>query len=58
MPVTLCTTAGSIHLFKVIGDLSPGQITLKRRLLWGVVQIDWKLVLMTLNGNMVHFPTS
>ena len=28
-------TAGSIHLFKTIGHITPVQITLKRRLLWG-----------------------
>ena len=58
VPVKLCKTAGSIHLFKIIGHLTPAQITLKRRLLWDVVQIDWKEVLMTLNRNMVHLPTS
>ena len=58
MPVTLCKTAGSIHLFKIIGHLTPTQITLKKRLLWDVVQLDWKEVLMTLNGNMVCLPTS
>ena len=44
MPGNLCKTAGSIHLFKIIGHLTPAQITLKRRLLWDVVQIDWKEV--------------
>ena len=39
---------------KILGHLTPAEITLKRRLLWDVVQIDWKEVLMTLNGNMVH----
>ena len=58
VPVKLCKTAGSIHLFKIIGHLTPAQITLKRRLLWDIVQIDWKEVLMTLNGNMVYLPTS
>ena len=38
VPVELCITAGSIHLFKIIGYLTPAQITLKR----DVVQIDWK----------------
>ena len=41
-----------------IGHLTPVQITLKRRLLWDVIQIYWKEVLMTLNGNMVHLPSS
>ena len=58
VPDKLCKTSGSIYFFKVIGHLTPAQITLERRLLWDVVQIDWKEVLMTLNGNMVHLPTS
>ena len=53
VPVKLCKSEGSIHLFKIIGHLTPAQITLKRRLLWDVVQIDWKEVLMTLNGIFV-----
>ena len=44
VPVKLFKAAGSIHLFKIIGHLTPAQITLKRRLLWDVVQIDWKEV--------------
>ena len=39
VPVKLCKTAGSIHLFKIIGHLTHAKITLKRRLLWDVVQI-------------------
>ena len=58
VPVKLCKTAGSIHLFKSIGHLTPAQITFKRRLLCDVEQIYWKEVLMTLNGNMVQLPTS
>ena len=56
--VKLCKTTGGIHLFKILGHLTPDQITLERRLLWDVVQIDWKEILMTLNGNMMHLPTS
>ena len=44
--------------FKMLGHSTPDQLTLERRLLWDVVQIDWKEVLMTLNGNMVHLPMS
>ena len=58
VPVKLCKTAGSIHSFKIIGHLTPAQMTLERRFLWDVVQIDWKEVLMTLNGNMVCLPIS
>ena len=58
LSVKICKAAESIHLFKIIGHFTPVQITLKRRLLWDAAQIDWKEVLMTLNGNMVHLPTS
>ena len=57
-PVKLCKTVGSIHLFKFPGCLTPDKIILERRLLWDVVQIDWKEVLMPLNGDMIHLPTS
>ena len=58
VPVKLCKTVGSIHLFKILGHLTPDKITLERGLLSYVVQIDWKEVFMTLNGNMIHLPTS
>ena len=58
VPVKLCKTIGSIHLFKMFGHLTPDQITLERKLLWDVVKIDWKEVLMTLNGTIIHLPTS
>ena len=45
VPIKLCKTVGSIHLFKVFGHLTPDQITLERKLLWDVVKIDWKGVL-------------
>ena len=58
VPVKLCKTAGSIHLFKIFGQLIPDQITLKRKLLWDVVKIDWKEGFMTLNRTIVHLPKS
>ena len=33
IPVKLCKTAGSIHLFKIYGQLISDQITLQRRYL-------------------------
>ena len=50
MPIKLCTTAGSIHLFKITGKLSPEQVKLKRNILWDIIELDWKKVNMTLNG--------
>ena len=31
---------------------------MKRKLLWDIIEKDWKEVNMTLNGNRVHLPTS
>ena len=55
--VKLCKTTGSIPLFKILGQLTPDQIILERKLLWDVVKIDWKEVFMTLNGTIIHLPT-
>ena len=51
-------TAGNIHLFKIFRELTPDQIKLGGKLLWDVVKTDWKEVFMTLNGTIIHLPTS
>ena len=58
LPVKLCKTAESLHLFKIFGQLMPDQITLERKLLWDIVKIDRKEVFMTLNETLVHLPKS
>ena len=58
IPVKLCRTAGSIHLFKITGKLTPEHIELKRNIIWDIIEIDWKEVNMTLNGKKVNLPTS
>ena len=40
MPAKLCKTAGSIHLFKIYGQLSSNQIILEGNFLWGVIKIE------------------
>ena len=54
--VKLCRTAGSIHLFKITGKLIPKHFKLQRNILWDVIEIDWKKVNMTLNGNKKNLP--
>ena len=58
VPVKLCKTAGSIHLFQIYGQLTPDQITLERKYLWDIIRIDWKEVLVTLNGTIIQLPLS
>ena len=49
--VKLCRSEGSIHLLKITGKFTPEHVTLKRKILWDIIEIYWKEVSMTLNGN-------
>ena len=44
VPIKLCKTAGSIHLFKIRGTLKPKSIKLNRSYLWDMREILWKEV--------------
>ena len=55
--VNLCKIAGSIHLFRIRGRLTPECINYKRNWIWDVLEIDWKEVRVTLNGNEIDLPT-
>ena len=54
VPIKLCRMVGSIHLFKITGVLSPENVKLKQILIWDVIELDWKEVNKTLNGNKIN----
>ena len=54
--IKLCRTAGSIHLFKIMGMLTPENVNLKQNVILDVIELDWKEVNMTLNGNRINLP--
>ena len=54
--IKLCKTAGSIHLFKITGTLNSKNINLNRNYVWDTLEIDWKEVNMTFNGNKANLP--
>ena len=56
VPIKLCKTAGSIHLFKVRGMLKPEDIQLNKNYLWDTMQIDWKEVTVTFNDGKINLP--
>ena len=56
VPIKLCKTAGSIHLFKIIGTLKTENIKLNKNYLWDTLQIDWKEVTVTFNSNKIDLP--
>ena len=58
VPINLCKIAGSIHLFKIRGRLTPENIKFKKNWIWDVLEIDWKEVNMTLIGNEINLPMS
>ena len=56
IPIKLCKTAGSIHLFKIIGTLKAKNIKLIKNYPWDILEIDWKEVTVTFNGNKIDLP--
>ena len=56
VPVKLCKTVGSIHLFQNYGQLTLDQVTLERKYLWYVIIIDWGEVFGTLNKAIIQLP--
>ena len=54
VPVRLCKTTGSIHLFKITGMVTSENVTLKQNKTWDIIEIDWKGVYVNLNGNKIN----
>ena len=58
VPIKLCKTSGSIHLFKLTCSKNRENVTLHKNTLWYVLEIDWRLVMITLSGNIINLPGS
>ena len=58
VPIKLCKTSGSIHLFKVTGRINRENVTLHRNTIWDIMEIDWQNITVTLNGSVVNLPGS
>ena len=43
-------------MFKILGTLKAENIKLNRNYLWDTVEIDWKEVSVTFNGNKIDLP--
>ena len=56
VPKKLYKTAGSIHLFTIIGMLKPENIKLNQNYVWDTLEIDWKEVRVTFNDNKINLP--
>ena len=58
IPVKLCKTAGSIHLFKITGKIMMDKVKLNKYYIWDVLEIDWSKVKVTFNGKLINLPKS
>ena len=58
VPIKVCKTSGSIHLFKLMGTINKANITLHKNTLWDIMEIDWQPVMVTLSGNVINLPGS
>ena len=58
IPVKLCKSAGSIHLFQMYGQLDSDQIVLEKNCLLDIIRINWKEVFVTLKGIILQMPKS
>ena len=56
VPIKMCKTSGSIHLFKIIGMLKAANIKLNKNYLQDTSEIDWKGVTVTFNDNKIGLP--
>ena len=56
IPIKLCKTAGSIHLFKITGTLKVENIKLNKNYILDMLEIDWKEVIVTFNDNKINLP--
>ena len=54
IPIKLCKTAGSIHLFKITGMLKAENIKLNENYIWDTLEIDQKEVTVTFNENEIN----
>ena len=44
VPIKLCKTSGSVHLFKLMGSINRENVTLHRNTIWDIMEIDWQSV--------------
>ena len=56
IPIKLCKTSGSLHLFKITGTLTSEDIRLNKNYLWDTLEINWDKVKLSFNSNEIKLP--
>ena len=58
VPIKLCKTSGSIHLFKLMGSLQREDVSLHRNKVWDITDINWRNITVMVNRNVINLPGS
>ena len=56
IPIRLCKTSGSLHLFRIIGTLTSEDVRLNKNYLWDTLEINWDKIKLSLNSNEIELP--
>ena len=56
IPIKLCKTSGSLHLFKITGTLTSEDIKLNKNYLWDTLEINWDKIKLSFNSNEIKLP--
>ena len=56
IPIKLCKTSGSPHLFKITGTLRSEDIRLNKNYLWDTLEINWDKIKLLFNSNEIELP--
>ena len=56
IPIKLCKTSGSLHLFRIKGTLKLEDIKLNRNYLWDTLEINWNGIHLSFNGTEIDLP--
>ena len=56
IPIRLCKTSGSLHLFRIIGTLTSENVRLNTNYLWDTLEINWDKIKLSFNSNKIELP--
>ena len=56
--VKLCKISGSINLFKMMASLQREDVSLHRNKVCDILEINWRNITVTVNGNVINLPAS
>ena len=56
IPIKLCKTSGSPHLFKITDTLKSEDVRLNKNYLWDTLQINWDKIKLLFNSNEIELP--